>query len=46
MVYGTFNIPSVSPIVNDTFAHVLNVFNVRYYLIENMILFFANESIK
>lgn len=42
MVHLTLT-PSVSPIANDTFAHVLNV---RCYLTENMIMFFANESIK
>lgn len=42
MVYGTFNTPSLSPIVNDTFEYVLN----NCYLTENMTLFLANESIK
>lgn len=41
MVYDTFNLES-SPIVNDTFEYLLN----SRYLIENMILFFSNESIK
>lgn len=39
MIHLTWN---VSPIVNDTFEYLLN----SRYLIENMILFFSDESIK
>lgn len=39
MIHLTWN---VSPIVNDTFEYLLNI----RYLIENMILFFSDESIK
>lgn len=42
MVYDTFNTWNISPIVNDTFEYLLN----NRYLIENMILFFSDESIK
>lgn len=39
MIHLTWN---VNPIVNDIFEYLLN----SRYLIENMILFFSDESIK